>query len=101
MSHHSRSVQFSKSFATPPSHSSFTAKAALTDRVWWRLFASPKWKANRPMKLLNSFRWLRNFPYLLSKTNAMDKSFWEYVEAHRSSRQSRQLTKAAGPARSN
>jgi len=33
------------------------AKAALTDRVWWRLFASPKWKANRPMKLLNSFRW--------------------------------------------
>jgi protein tyrosine phosphatase (PTP) superfamily phosphohydrolase (DUF442 family) len=27
-----------------------------------------------------------HFPYLLSKTNAMDKSFWEYVEAHRSSR---------------
>lgn len=40
-----------------------------------------------------------HFPYLLSKTNAMDNSFWEYVEAHRSSRRSRQHTKAAGPGR--
>jgi protein tyrosine/serine phosphatase len=41
-----------------------------------------------------------HFPYLTSKTDAMDKSFWAYVKAHPSPRQLRpppQLTKAAVP----
>ncbi|MGT2504681.1 tyrosine-protein phosphatase (plasmid) [Bradyrhizobium guangxiense] len=39
-----------------------------------------------------------HFPYLMSKTDAMDKSFWAYAKARLSSRQSRQFIKAAEPA---